>query len=957
MISCPICAYQISDELDSCPHCGVLVKGSMLKTLNPENEDANSVSPDDPTSDHNHDLEKKDRTDSFHERFIPGTIIAQRYRLISLLGRGGMGEVYRADDLTLNQPVALKFLPESLSKDSQRLELFIQEVRIARNVSHPNVCRVYDVVADNGTYFISMEYVDGEDLSSLLKRIGRIPVEKAYDITRQLCAALSAIHNQNILLRDLKPANIMIDGRGNVRIADFGLAGLPDSINNAEKLVGTPFYMAPEQLTGHAVSRQSDIYSLGLILYEIFTGQQAYKAKTIAELIQAKEESRPELPSSIRSSIDPAVEETILACLNRNPQRRPKSALDIAATILGQNPLEAVLAAGQTPSPELLASMNKEARISPIPGVAAFAGIMLLLVLAFMLSVQIKIPSYSPPQKNRTVLEDRAKQMLEEIGTKLPEGDSFSSFEYNVTALNWVMRVDETPHRYERFKNEMPPAYFFYYRQSPDRFKTRNGNINIDEPNPLLPNQATIILSPGGHLMKLMIVPPMLRDLSLGKKRDKDSTVNLQQFEMADSILLDLARLLENKEEQKRKILISGFMDTHHDLEEQWDWFFKQAGLDRDTFSSTESIINPPFYCDKNFAWESSNNDVSGETIRIEAGTYQNKPVFFQVMGPWNMPSVDKGNFERDGVHFSNIFLWTIIVIVTIGAGFLSHRNIKLARGDRKGAMRLALFVLGCVFLNHLFLVHHQFTLNELNILAFSLGESIFMATLIWILYMALEPYARRLWPEQLISWNRLMQGKFFDPLVSRDLLYGIFFGLFWAVLEMSEVYIQTLAGHAPYFQFFTALTVFNGPLQTISVFLGLTTRAIYDSMMLFVFLLILRIIFRKQTLAFVAFIVIFVLFYTMLSFNSGMPYHWFFGLLNVIIMLLIMIRFGLLALIFAYIVDLLFLLFPLTDEFEKWYAGPSQFTVVITVLMSIVAISFAFRGQRIFRDVIPDRQ
>lgn len=159
-----------------------------------------------------------------HGRFAPGTVLAERYRIVGLLGRGGMGEVYRADDLKLGQQVALKFLPFDLAHDAARLARFHTEVRLSRQIAHPNVCRVYDVGEVDGTTFLSMEYVDGEDLSSLLRRIGRLPEDKASEFGRQLCAGVAAAHARGVLHRDLKPANVMIDGRGSVRIMDFGLA-------------------------------------------------------------------------------------------------------------------------------------------------------------------------------------------------------------------------------------------------------------------------------------------------------------------------------------------------------------------------------------------------------------------------------------------------------------------------------------------------------------------------------------------------------------------------------------------------------------------------------------------------------------------------------------------------------------------------------------------------------------
>jgi serine/threonine protein kinase len=182
-----------------------------------------------------------------HGRFPPGTLLGGRYRIVERLGRGGMGEVFRADDLKLGQPVALKFLPSALDRDPARLTQLHTEVRMARQVSHPNVCRVYDVGEYDGHTFLSMEYVDGEDLASLLRRIGRFAQDRATELARQICAGLAAAHDLGVLHRDLKPANIMLDADGRVRITDFGLAGVAGSFSDVR--AGTPAYMAPEQVT------------------------------------------------------------------------------------------------------------------------------------------------------------------------------------------------------------------------------------------------------------------------------------------------------------------------------------------------------------------------------------------------------------------------------------------------------------------------------------------------------------------------------------------------------------------------------------------------------------------------------------------------------------------------------------------------------------------------------------
>jgi serine/threonine-protein kinase len=259
-------------------------------------------------------------------------VLASRYRIVSLLGRGGMGEVYRASDLLLGQIVALKFLPPAAARDEAALARFRNEVRVARQVSHPNVCRVYDIGEAEGLVFISMEYVDGEDLASLLRRIGRLPEDKALEIVRKLCAGLAAAHDKGVIHRDLKPANIMLDSQGQVRVMDFGLAAF--AVEARDVRSGTPAYMAPEQKAGREVTARSDIYSLGVVVHEVYTGK------------------RPSDKASSKTDLDPAVAAVVERCLAEDPRKRPASARAVVAALPGGDPLAAALAAGETPSPE-----------------------------------------------------------------------------------------------------------------------------------------------------------------------------------------------------------------------------------------------------------------------------------------------------------------------------------------------------------------------------------------------------------------------------------------------------------------------------------------------------------------------------------------------------------------------------------------------------------------------------
>ena len=310
-------------------------------------------------------------------RFAPGTLLAGRFRIVAPLGRGGMGEVYRADDLKLGQTVALKFLPDDLMHDPGRLAQFHNEVRVARTIAHRNVCRMYDIGDADGRPFLTMEYVDGEDLSSLLRRIGRFPQEKATEVARQICAGVAAAHERGVLHRDLKPANVMIDGEGHVRLTDFGLAAVAGSVENIR--AGTPAYMAPEQLAGREVTPRSDIYALGLVLYELYTGKRFYEATTLDDLVRLHESGATATPSSLVRDLDPTIERAIQRCLERDPARRPVSALAVSAALPGGDQLAAALAAGETPSPEMVAAAGEQSAVQPGIGLALVAFTLVML--------------------------------------------------------------------------------------------------------------------------------------------------------------------------------------------------------------------------------------------------------------------------------------------------------------------------------------------------------------------------------------------------------------------------------------------------------------------------------------------------------------------------------------------------------------------------------------------------
>ncbi len=266
-------------------------------------------------------------------KMATGLPFSSRYKILAVVGTGGMGIVYKACDLETNEIVALKALKPEIASDPLVQEQFKNELCLARKITHKNVCRIYDFNRSNGMAYTSMEFVEGESLLAVLNRFGGLPLRKAIDIARQICAGLREAHLQGIVHRDLKPANIMLDRNGNVKIMDFGIARLmPRTGNVTGTIVGTPAYMAPEQAEGKPTDARTDIYAAGLLIYEMITGRPAFDGDTpmVVALKQVRELPTP--PRQLEPSLPGYVESAILKCLEKDPAKRYQSVdeLDLA---------------------------------------------------------------------------------------------------------------------------------------------------------------------------------------------------------------------------------------------------------------------------------------------------------------------------------------------------------------------------------------------------------------------------------------------------------------------------------------------------------------------------------------------------------------------------------------------------------------------------------------------------
>jgi serine/threonine-protein kinase len=831
-------------------------------------------------------------------------MIAGRYRVVGLLGSGGMGEVYRADDLTLGQSVALKFLAEALSASPERRELFVSEARTAREVAHPNVCRVYDIGEAEGQTFLSMEYVDGEDLSSLLRRIGRLPGEKAVEIARQLCAGLAALHDRGLLHRDLKPSNVMVDGRGRVRITDFGLA-VPVATDAGKQRVGTPAYMAPEQLDGRGVDARSDVYSLGLVLYEIFTGRRAFEAETMAELARLQREGTPTSPSSIITDLDPAVERILARCLEKDPADRPPSAIAVAAALPGGDPIAAALAAGEIPSLEMVAQAGKRGGVSPAAGAACVAAVIAGIALYATVNVRSKIYYFESPPKPPAVLQDRAAEMLVSIGWKEPPADRAFGFAPDGEVVEYVQDDSASAGRWSSLGTTRPGAVRFWYRHSPEGMvpmETR-GTVGPGDPPRTVPGMLDLWLDASGRLLALDAVPN--RTESPG---DSAATVD-------------------------------------------WGPLFAAADLDFAVFRETTPEWVPEAFADARAAWLGTFRGQAEPEIRVEAAAYRGRPVFFRVVGPWTPDPAETPDADlADRVFVAAILL--LMMAVFFGGAFLAIRNVRLGRGDQAGARKISLLLFVAMCVVGELAAHHAGALDDqINKFFERTASSLFVGALMWLFYLALEPYARRTWPEQMVSWSRLITGRWRDPLVGRDILAGGVFFLFNVAVDAAVIALRSAKGTVgtPDGIQWLVLGALGPSLGWVA---GWFVNALFYALFILLFLIFLRILLRNHVVAMVAYAAIVAAFTYFGSSADAKVVGAIHGVVVGVAWAFVLFRLGLVTFTVGMFFRLMMSNYPITLNPSVWWSWTSFLVIGIILAVTLFGLRIALSVRPAFRTV-----
>ncbi len=816
-------------------------------------------------------------------RYPLGTELAGRYVIASTPEAGGMGEVYQADDLELDEKVALKFLREDRADDETWVERFRQEVALARKVTHKNVCRVHDLGKHNGTQFLVMEYAAGGSLlaQSRMRPDGRFGPDEVTAYARQLCDGLAAVHECDLLHRDLKPGNVLLSRDGTVKLADFGLAAAVADLNADEFGAGTVLYMAPEQLAGRDVTVRSDLFALGLILYELLTGHRPFPGTTRQELLRQHAEAPPR-PSELVDRLDPVLEKAILWCLEHDPKKRPASAREVRDAL----PL---------PTPKEVANLVPSKPLRRWVALALLGATLLgLLVHALIADRTMAYRQLPVVTKSRDALDDRAKELAGELADTQTHKAHHNGFEWDLDLVKDVAHKHPADWHPSEPGGRSPLVYFWYRSGRNDH--TPSNRVAPTDPPMVAEGMVCVLLDHEGRLIEYHAVP------SRGPQPTN-------------------ARTREECRDHWEKQLLAA------------------SKLKPGDFVRVPPRRRPAVFADD--VW--SLDEVGGTGKRVEVATCDGWPVYFRVAEPFSDGADRLDRAEGENVvgqaqrkpAGGEVSIWILLFAVT-AAGPVAYRNWKLGRADVSGALRVVALYAVAALIGWVLITSHTASPHVERVLLMNMfGIMSFWGLILLVAYLAVEPYMRRRWPERLSSWNRALSGRLLDPLVGRDVLLGVLAGVCFAIpMKVVAPLLGTYFLPAPVYEPLT-------PNVSPGLVVVLASMALLRTAGTFVLLLLSGLLFRREWAAVIVVVPLtaFGFLLQLPTVPANAPLTWLGAAAYAGLVVLTAVRFGWLAVLVGVFTASLLNNMPLTFTPHEWYAGATV-TVVVT-LLALAAYGF----------------
>jgi serine/threonine-protein kinase len=620
----------------------------------------------------------------------------------------------------------------------------------------------------------------------------------------------------------------------------------------------------------------------------------------------ARKESRPEPPSSVTRDLDPGIERVILRCLEAEPSARPASALAVAAALPGGDPLAAALAAGETPSPQMVAAAGEGLGLAPRVAIPVLVGVIATLAVNAALTYRSTALAKIRPEYSAEVLSQKARDMIQRIGYTGSPADEAYEFSWANSFHKYVETNDKPFPDWNRVLSERAPLLQFWYRQSP--YPLTAVEFHDDHLTPGLVTQDD---------------PPFTRSGMI--QVELDARGRLIYFEALPEQVQEPAKAASPVD---------------------WNLLFRAAELDPAQFQPAEPSWTFLATSDTRLAW-TGNWPGTTRPLRVEAAALHGKPVVFALLGewvkPWRMPPVEGSSGEAA----RNWALASLFLVPCIGGPLLARRNLLQGRGDRRGALRLAVFVFFVQMAMWLCRSHFPASIGLLGMFILAICTSVFYGVAGGVLYLALEPFVRRHWPQTLISWTSVLTGRLRDPIVGRDVLFGVAMGLSSWLIGAHGALGDLLALGSRLAPGFARTDLLLGVRSAAGSWLLHVPSSIRDSLILVFLLLLLRALLRNQWLAVAAL----TLFISSLALNDAHPVM--NGLEAVAIYTILtvtIVRLGLLAAAVAMVVAGLARDLPITANASAWYFANAAFIVASVLALAVWGFCTSIAGRRLWK-------